>query len=217
MPQGKAVIEDVQWIVIRLSATMSPEDIAAYTNLSERKVRGIISHFNWTGDVKVPTCERPRLQRSLRDEDIKVCEFVSSSYPTDLYKHFFDTLSCMPDLYLDELRLEPQQTSGVDVSISTIWRTLVKGGFSMKKVSGMLMPMAETYIPNSSLVLLLNVVLKSGQTLLLALVPTRQISWYLLMRALLIVEQLIVEGLGLYGVVKQQGSAFSVVEKGKCR
>ena len=217
MPQGKAVIKDVQWIVIRLSATMSPEDIAAYTNLSERKVRGIISHFNWTGDVKVPTCEWPRLQRSLRDEDIKVCEFVSSSYPTDLYKHLFDTLSCMPDLYLHELRLELQQTSGVDVSISTIWRTLVKGGFSMKKVSGMLMPMAETYIPNSSLVLLLNVVLKSGQTLLLALVPTRQISWYLLMRALLIIEQLIVEGLGLYGVVKQQGSAFSVVEKGKCR
>ena len=125
---------------------MSPEDIAAYTNLSERKVRGIISHFNWTGDVKVPTCERPRLQRSLRDEDIKVCEFVSSSYPTDLYKHLFDTLSCMPDLYLDELQLELQQTSGVDVSISTIWRTLVKGGFSMKKVSGMLMLMAETYI-----------------------------------------------------------------------
>ena len=146
MPQGKAIIEDVQWIVIRLSATMSPEDIAAYTNLSERKVRGIISHFNRTGDVKVPTCERPRLQRSLQDEDIKVCEFVSSSYPTDLYKHLFDTLSCMPDLYLDELWLELQQTSGVDVSISTIWRTLVKGGFSMKKVSGMLMPMAETYI-----------------------------------------------------------------------
>ena len=217
MPQGKAVIEDVQWIVIQLSATMPPEDIAAYTNLSECKVRGIISHFNRTGDVKVPTCERPRLQRSLRDEDIKVCEFVSSSYPTDLYKHLFDTLSCMPDLYLDELWLELQQTSGVDVSISTIWRTLVKGGFSMKKVSGMLMPMAETYIPNSSLVLLLNVVLKSGQTLLLALVPTRQISWYLLMRALLIVEQLIVEGLGLYRVIKQQGSAFSVVEKGKCR
>ena len=59
----------------------------------------------------------------------------SSSNTTDLYKHLFDTLSRMPDLYLDELQLELQETSGVNVSISTIWRTLVKGGFSMKKVS----------------------------------------------------------------------------------
>ena len=29
MPQGKAIVEDVQWIVIRLSATMAPGDIAA--------------------------------------------------------------------------------------------------------------------------------------------------------------------------------------------
>ena len=59
----------------------------------------------------------------------------SPGCPTDLYKHLFDTLSCTPDLYLDELQLELQQTSGVDISISTIWRTLVKSGFSMKKVS----------------------------------------------------------------------------------
>ena len=37
------------------------------------------------------------------------------------------------------------------------------------------------------------------------------------MRVLLIIKRLIVEGLGLYGVVKQQGNAFSVRKKGECR
>jgi len=46
----------------------------------------------------------------------------------------FITLSSTPDLYLDELRLELQERCGVTVSTSTIWRTLIKGGYRMKKV-----------------------------------------------------------------------------------
>ena len=49
-------------------------------------------------------------------------------------KHIFKTLSSTPDLYLDELWLELQERHGVSVSISTILRTLIKGGYSMKKV-----------------------------------------------------------------------------------
>jgi hypothetical protein len=49
-------------------------------------------------------------------------------------KHLFKTLSSTPDLYLDELRLELQERHGVSVSLSTIWRTLKRGGYSMKKV-----------------------------------------------------------------------------------
>ena len=47
----------------------------------------------------------------------------------------------------------------------------MKIGFHMKKVSDMLILMAETHIPNSSLIPLSNIVLKSGQTSLLTLVP----------------------------------------------
>ena len=65
MPQGKAIIEDIQWTVIWLSATTSSEDIAAHTNLSECKVWDILSHFKKTGDVRVPASEQPRLQKSL--------------------------------------------------------------------------------------------------------------------------------------------------------
>ena len=36
---------------------------------------------------------------------------------------------------MDELHLELEEKHGVSVSASTIWRTLVKGGHSMKKVT----------------------------------------------------------------------------------
>jgi len=51
-----------------------------------------------------------------------------------MYQFLHTTLNNMPDLYLDELRLELQETCGVSVSIPTVWRTLVKGGYTMKKV-----------------------------------------------------------------------------------
>ena len=44
------------------------------------------------------------------------------------------TLNQKPDLYLNELHKELLDTCRVLVSIPTIWRTLVKGGYSMKKV-----------------------------------------------------------------------------------
>ena len=40
----------------------------------------------------------------------------------------------MPDLYLDEMRLELEATFGKPVSISMIWRTLTAAGYTMKKV-----------------------------------------------------------------------------------
>ena len=87
-------------------------------------------------------------------------------------KHLFKTLSNTPDLYLDELRLELQERFGVSVSISTIWRTLRKGGYTMKKVcyvsyqySGRLL--ANSVI-NSSLVSPLSEVLRNERILQLA-------------------------------------------------
>ena len=49
-------------------------------------------------------------------------------------QHLFKTLHSTADVYLDELRLELEEKHGVSVAMSTIWRTLVKGGYSMKKV-----------------------------------------------------------------------------------
>ena len=40
----------------------------------------------------------------------------------------------MPDLYLDELQSDLRDVCGVIVPLSTIWRTLRRSGYSMKKV-----------------------------------------------------------------------------------
>jgi hypothetical protein len=72
MPVGQPVSEAVQWIVVRLGTMMSNEDISACTDLSDRKIRGIIAHFKKTGSVDVPKRERASLHRSLKDEDIQV-------------------------------------------------------------------------------------------------------------------------------------------------
>lgn len=74
---GKAISEEIQWIIIRLSVTMSREDIAMYTGVSERKVNNVISTFNKEGDVKVRTRQKPHTYSSLCDEDVQ----VSSCYP----------------------------------------------------------------------------------------------------------------------------------------
>ena len=72
MPHGKAVSEDIQWVIVRLGTAMSCQDIAMYTDLSERKVRDTLSHFKQNGDVNVPKRQRPNLHRSLQDESIQV-------------------------------------------------------------------------------------------------------------------------------------------------
>jgi transposase len=135
MPQGKQVSDEIQWIVVRLNTAMSTDDIAAYTDLSERKVRDILVHFKQTGEVKGSNHSRPKLHRTLCDYDIEV--FSQFSAPVSFHssaQHLFNTLNNMPDLYLDELRLELLETCGVSVSLKTIWKTLRRGGYSMKKV-----------------------------------------------------------------------------------
>ena len=39
-----------------------------------------------------------------------------------------------PDAYLDELRDALRKRAGKDVSVTTVWRTLRRSGFTMKQV-----------------------------------------------------------------------------------
>ncbi|KIK10986.1 hypothetical protein PISMIDRAFT_76308, partial [Pisolithus microcarpus 441] len=45
------------------------------------------------------------------------------------------TIQKAPDLYLDELQEMLVQSCGVEVSRATVWWTLQRAGFTMKKVS----------------------------------------------------------------------------------
>jgi transposase len=133
---GKPILEEIQWIIVRLSTTMSREDIAMYTGVSERKVDDVLSTFNRDGTVKVYTRQTSHTYRSLCDEDVQVSSFCL--YTQQLLKlatqHLFQTLEATPDLFLDELCQDLELQTGKSVSISTIWRTLRRAGYTMKKV-----------------------------------------------------------------------------------
>ena len=145
MDQGKDIPEAVHWIIIRLSALMTVEAIAMYTDVDVWSVGKILEHFRRTGDVNVTKKPRPQLYKSLCNYDIykSLCnydiqawELVLSPLPKNLIvsQHMFAMLNDTPDLYLDELKQELQDICGVAVSKQTIWRTLIECGCRMKKV-----------------------------------------------------------------------------------
>jgi hypothetical protein len=72
MTRGQPVSESIQWIIIRLSATMSSHEISGYTDTSDRKICDILAHFKKTGGIKSSKRETPTIHRSLQDEDIQV-------------------------------------------------------------------------------------------------------------------------------------------------
>ena len=72
-PQGKPISEDVQWIVIHLSANLSTKDVAMYTNISRCKVKAIQAYHNQTSGFDIPKCEKSNLYCKLQEEDIRVC------------------------------------------------------------------------------------------------------------------------------------------------
>jgi transposase len=136
MGHGKVIPEDMHWIVIRLSSVMSVDEIAMYMDIGKRSVIRILSYFKATGSVKNAKQAIVQAHRSLCDYDIQVfpsltCTVVS--YQTGS-QHLHAIINDKPDVYLDKLCLELLETCGVSVMTSTIWQTLVKGGFSMKKV-----------------------------------------------------------------------------------
>ena len=149
---------------------MPIDEISGYVDLSNWKVWDILGHFKRTGDINVPKHEQPTLHESLQDEDIQVLLMLNClATLTYAMKHLFNTLSSTPDLYLDELWLELQKKHGVSVSISTIWKTLKRGGYSMYNISSWSHGgRCSTNIQNSSLALQLSGVLRNEQILWLA-------------------------------------------------
>lgn len=86
----------------------------------------------------------------------------------------------MPDLYLNELRLELLETCGVSVSLATIWRTLIKGGYTMKKVCDYYnLPFKLLTLANSSLAQRLSAVRRNDLNMQLVLEPMIRISLFL--------------------------------------
>ncbi|KIK74203.1 hypothetical protein PAXRUDRAFT_91192, partial [Paxillus rubicundulus Ve08.2h10] len=115
---------DIQWTVIRLSRFLDHEQIAMSVDLSIHSVRCIISHFRDYGTIPNPE----------NDLDTAPKEWEKCQHLHDVDVEFLlGTIEKAPDLYLDELQEMLAASCGRTVSKSTIWRTLRKTGFTMKK------------------------------------------------------------------------------------
>jgi hypothetical protein len=99
----------------------------------------------------------------------------------------------MPDLYIDELQEMLAATCRANVSRSTVWRALSRGGFTLKKVSIIvLMCNIQLAYFCRSHVLQQNVLLKNDSIILTGSVHTTHPSWFSSMKAWSTVEQHIV-------------------------
>ena len=87
MCKGKAISEDVQWIIIWLSTNMRPDEIAMYTSVSVRSIERILAHFRHTHTVPVPKQSRGHAPKKLGEVELKVSVWL-------LYYSLLMTLSC---------------------------------------------------------------------------------------------------------------------------
>ena len=102
-------------------------------------------------------------------------------------------------MYLDELCLELEEIHKVSAATSTIWRTLVKGGYSMKR--HVTKPIVQVYLTNhtfSSPTQPLNEVPRRDPYLQLGLEHMSQTSLFLLTKVPLIIIQHTEDGHGRY-------------------
>ena len=75
MPQGKAISEEVQWIVVSMAPIIFEEEISMYTQISTRKVQQIVSYFKSHGNVCTPAHAWTKMHHALSDDHINVSLF----------------------------------------------------------------------------------------------------------------------------------------------
>ena len=69
---SKAILEEVQWIVVQLSTKMNMEDISMYTGLSIRSIECILACFWQSEDVLIPKQSMKEQKKKLGEMELKV-------------------------------------------------------------------------------------------------------------------------------------------------
>lgn len=87
MTKGKRTSEDLAWTIVRMAPVVSPNDIAAFTSVSEAQQRRILVRWKNTGEVVARRDQRVKGRpRHLTADDVAVC-FTYVHLPIYLY-HF---------------------------------------------------------------------------------------------------------------------------------
>ena len=135
MPQGQKVIQEVAWIIIRLASILSKDEIATYTGYSLATIKRILLYFEQHGTVQESNRGQEQRKGRLRDVDLEVMlVFIFQFRRRLIFRQIlFGSIRKQPDYHLDELQEIMNTTCGVQVSKATVWWTLHKAGFTMKK------------------------------------------------------------------------------------
>ena len=137
MTRGKALSNDARQIIQNLfeAKEFSVNHLSALTGINRRTIFRINQQVQETGGVERDgrRTGRPRI---LEYPDVHVslrlyCRLLS--YPS-YCQYLLSAVDFRRDLFLDELKNILGGASGKFVSDSTIWRTLERAGFTMKKV-----------------------------------------------------------------------------------
>ncbi|KAF9006819.1 hypothetical protein BDZ89DRAFT_1048643 [Hymenopellis radicata] len=121
MPRGKKISEDLAWTVVRMRSDLDEQTISQYAGISIRSIRTIISRWRKTGKVVTEIHFETRgRHRQLTAEEVS---FIHGK-----------VLRGEENSYLDELKDEMEAICGWEISMATVWRTLQRGGFTLKKV-----------------------------------------------------------------------------------
>jgi transposase len=138
--KGRKISEDLCWTIVRMAPLLGINEIEAYTSISRAQINRILLRWRKTGDVLAPRSRRRQgRKRHLTTDEVAVCSNGLSvclqMLSTDKSLQFLQgSLDKACDQYLDELKDGLQDICGVDASITTIWRTLKRSGYTMKKV-----------------------------------------------------------------------------------
>ncbi|KAJ7241044.1 Homeodomain-like protein [Mycena haematopus] len=122
MTRGKPLSDDLRGALINMAMHHDIANIAKLTGVGHRTIERLLSEYRKKGTVAREHMYRELRgrKRSLTNKDTKfLCALVRHS----------------PDLYLAELQEILEDRLGVSVDHSTLWRSLRRCGFTMKKVS----------------------------------------------------------------------------------
>ncbi|KAJ7163771.1 hypothetical protein C8R46DRAFT_1101532 [Mycena filopes] len=121
MTRGKALSDDLRGVLLNMARSMDIPAICRQTGCKRRTVERVMEDYRKKGTVMREhlRLEMRGAKRSMATADIR--------FLTGVVRH-------SPDVYLDELRELLEEKRGCEVSEATIWRSLKRCGFTMKKV-----------------------------------------------------------------------------------
>ncbi|KAK7054183.1 hypothetical protein R3P38DRAFT_1486142 [Favolaschia claudopus] len=122
MTRGKSLSDDLRGAIFNMALTLDVPQICRYTGCKTRTVQRVLQDYRRKGTVM-----REHLQQEMRGaKRAMTCGDVQ--FLTGIVRH-------SPDVYLDELREMLENRRGIEVTEATIWRTLKRCGFTVKKLT----------------------------------------------------------------------------------